>query len=90
MRLIFTNDNQGLIKLKQQNVLTGVISGVLVTLALSQVSYGSEASLRQQKVGNDLFNSHLLSVQTKTSTVAMFVQHGKAHKLPTGKKGKKA
>ena len=90
MMLTFINDNQGLIKLKQENILTGCISSVLVTLALSQVSYGSESSLRQQKVGNDLANSHLLSVQTKTSTVAMFIQHGKAHKLPTGKKGKKA
>jgi len=40
MMLTFINDNQGLIKLKQENILTGCISSVLVTFALSQVSYG--------------------------------------------------
>jgi hypothetical protein len=76
--------------LKKQNILTGVISGVLVTLALSQASYGNESSMSQQKAGNDVANSHPLSVRAKTSELAMFVQHGKSHKASTRKKGKKA
>jgi hypothetical protein len=76
--------------LKKQSILTSFISGVLVTLALSQASYSNESSMSQQKTGNDVANSHLLSVQAKTNKLAMFVQHGKSHKPSTGKKGKKA
>ena len=76
--------------MKKQNILTGVISGVLVTFALSKASYSNESRMSQPKAGNNIANSQPLSVRGKTSEIAMFVQHGKSHKSSTGKKGKKA
>ena len=76
--------------MKKPNILTSVISGVLVTLAASQASYSNESSMSQQKAGNNVANSRSLSVRAKTNKLAMFVQHGKSHKPSTGKKGKKA
>lgn len=74
--------------MQKQHILTGVISSMLVTLALSQVSYGNESIMSQQKVSNDISDAHSLSVQTKTSKIAMFNKQAKPHKHPTGKKGK--
>ncbi len=76
--------------MKKSNILTGVISGVLVTLALSQASYSNESS-SYQKVANHTSDSNSSLVQKTTDKVAMFGKGAKGHKHPTaGKKGKKA
>jgi hypothetical protein len=75
--------------LKKQNILTGIVSSLLVILALSQASYANESS-NHQKVVDRTSNYHSSLVQKTTDKVAMFIQHGKPHKLPTDKKGKKA
>ena len=76
--------------MKKSNILTGVISGVLVTLALSQAGYANQSS-SHQKVANRTSDSHSSLVQKTTDKVAMFRKGAKGHKHPTTrKKGKKA
>ena len=79
--------------MKNQNILTGAIAGMLATLALSQASYADEFS-SYQKVANRTSDSHSSLVQKTTDKVAMFGKGAKGHKHPTtgktGKKGKKA
>ncbi|AFY96871.1 hypothetical protein [Chamaesiphon minutus] len=65
--------------MKKQNILTGAIASMMVTLVLSQASYANESN-------NNASKSSPLSVRTQTHEVAMFNKQGKPHKHPTGKK----
>ena len=73
--------------MKKQNILTGAIAGMLVTLALSQASYANESSIHQ-KVANRTSDSNSSLVQKTTDKVAMLGTGAKGHKHPIGKKGK--
>ena len=73
----------------KKNILIGAIAGMFSTLALSQAGYANELS-SHQKVANRTSDSHSPVVQKTTDKVAMLNKQGKAHKHPTGKKGKKA
>lgn len=74
--------------MKKQNILTGAIAGMLVTLTLSQAGYANESS-SHQKAANPTSDSHSSLVQKTTDKVAMFGKGAKGHKHPTtGKKGK--
>lgn len=74
--------------MKKQNILTGAIVGMLVTLTLSQAGYANE-STSHQKVANRTSDSNSSLVQKTTDKVAMLGKGSKGHKHPTtGKNGK--